>query len=196
MTADADPKHRSVYRLLPAMREYRTLHPDSIVDVLRWQMAGSTGPCPTEIRAEWGGHPRWKKGDFPHGDASSPVLSRRVADALGGELERAGRLLPVRITGAEDDDYLLYLVERVADCLDPERSSPPDELGRVRESVFVPDAVPVDVPAFRATGFPTAVCWNGWAVERLTDLIGDQLEARLVWSDAPGLVPHRDPWGF
>ncbi|MEU1200773.1 hypothetical protein ABZ446_31770 [Streptomyces sp. NPDC005813] len=179
------------------MREYQTLHFDnSPVDVMRWQLAGSLGPYPTEFTAEWGGHPRWKKSEFPTGDPSCPVLSRRVADLLRGDLEKAGRLLPVRIEKAAADEYLLYLVERVADCLDMERSSPPDQLGRVQRSVFRPEAVPVDVPAFRSTGFPTAVCWNGWAVERLTALLGDQLEVRLVWSEDPTLIPHHNPWGF
>ncbi|GGN85973.1 hypothetical protein GCM10011579_077270 [Streptomyces albiflavescens] len=187
----------SIYRLLPSMREYRTLHFDnSPVDVMRWQLDGSTGTYPTNFTAEWGGHPRWTKSEFPNGDPSSPVLSRRGADLLLSDLERAGRLLPVHIENAEADEYLLYLVERVADCLDMGKSSPPDQLGRVRKSVFRADALPADVPAFRSTGFPTAVCWNGWAAERLSVLLGDQLEVRLVWSEDPGLVPHPNPWGF
>ncbi|WP_369248419.1 hypothetical protein [Streptomyces sp. R41] len=179
------------------MREYQILHFDnSPVDLMRWQLGGSTGAHPKEFAAEWGGHPRWTKSEFPNGDPSSPVLSRRIADLLRDDLEKAGRLLPVRIEKAEADEYLLYLVEQVADCLDMERSSPPDRLGRVQQSVFRPEALPADVPAFRSMGFPTAVCWNGWAVELLSGLLGDLLEARLVWSEDPGLVPHPDPWGF
>ncbi|GAA5003386.1 hypothetical protein [Streptomyces siamensis] len=187
----------SVYRLLPGMREYQTLHLDnSVVDVMRWQLQGSVGLYPAEFTAERGGHSRWKKNELLTGTPGCPVLSRRIADLLRDDLEKAGRLLPVRIEKAAADEYLLYLVERVADCLDMERSSPPDQLGRVQRSVFRPEAVPVDVPAFRSTGFPTAVCWNGWAVERLTALLGDQLEVRLVWSEDPALVPHHNPWGF
>ncbi|MFI6490621.1 hypothetical protein [Streptomyces sp. NPDC050564] len=187
----------SVYRLLPSMREFQTLHFDnSHVDLMRWQLGVSTGEYRKEFTAEWGGHLRRTKSEFPTGDPSSPVVSRRIADLLRSDLERAGRLLPVHIENAEADEYLLYLVERVADCLDTEESSPPDRLGRVQRSVFRSDVLPADVPAFRSTGFPTAVCWNGWAVERLTALLGDRLEARLVWSEDPGLVAHPDPWGF
>jgi hypothetical protein len=198
MPTEERDKPLSVYRLLPSMREFQILHFDnSPVAVMRWQLAGSTGEYPAECAAEWGGHPRWTKSEFPTGDPSCPVLSRRIADLLWGDLEAAGHLLPVRIEDAvEADEYLLYLVERVSDCLDREKSSPPDRLGRVQKSVFRADVLPADVPAFRSTGFPTAVCWNGWAVERLTALLGDQLEARLVWSEDPGLVPHPDPWGF
>ncbi|PBC62060.1 hypothetical protein BKI49_20970 [Streptomyces sp. Tue6028] len=196
MTTEDRRTPLSLYRLLPSMREFQMLQFDDVrVELMRWQLGGSTGMYPTELTAEWVGDPRWKKNEFPTGTPGSPVLSRRIADLLRDDLEKAGRLLPVRIEKAADE-YLLYLVERVADCLDMERSSPPDQLGRVQRSVFRPEAVPVDVPAFRTTGFPTAVCWNGWAVERLTALLGDQLEVRLVWSEDPGLVPHHNPWGF
>ncbi|MFF4347723.1 hypothetical protein [Streptomyces sp. NPDC001530] len=197
MTTEERRTPLAVYRLLPSMREFQILQfGDLRVELMRWQLGGSTGPYPTELTAEWAGDPRWKKNEFPTGTPGSPVLSRRVADLLRSDLEGAGRLLPVRIEKAEADEYLLYLVERVADCLDMEKSSPPDRLGRVQKSVFRPDTLPADVPAFRSTGFPTAVCWNGWAVERLSALLGDQLETRLVWSEDPGLVPHPDPWGF
>ncbi|MFC4464987.1 hypothetical protein ACFPH6_10600 [Streptomyces xiangluensis] len=197
MTTEGTEEHLSVYRLLPSMREFQLLHFDnSLVDLMRWQVGCSQGPSPTEFTAEWGGHPRWTKSEFPTGNPSSPVLSRRLADLLRGDLERAGRLLPVRIENADEDNYLLCVVERVADCLDTEKSAPPDKLGRVQRSIYRPEAVPADVPAFRSTGFPTAVCWNGWAVDLLTGLLGDQVEARLVWSEDPGLVPHPDPWGF
>ncbi|MFE1260124.1 hypothetical protein ACFW5X_06335 [Streptomyces albogriseolus] len=41
-----------------------------------------------------------------------------------------------------------------------------------------------------------AVQCNGWAAERLVELTGDQIEARLCWSENPTAVPHPDPWGF
>ncbi|MEU9150693.1 hypothetical protein AB0D59_09135 [Streptomyces sp. NPDC048417] len=196
MTTEGIEEHLSVYRLLPSMSDFQLLHlDDQVVELMRWQRAGSAGPYPARFTAEWAGDPRWPKSEFPTGDASSPVLSRRIADLLWDDLEKAGRLLPVRIKNA-DDGYLLYLVERVVDCLDTERSSVPDRIGRIRESVFRADAVPADVPAFRPTAFPTAVCWNGWAARLLSGLLGDQLECRLVWSEDPGPVPHPDPWGF
>ncbi|WP_189325940.1 hypothetical protein [Streptomyces flaveus] len=197
MTTEGTEEHLSVYRLLPSMREFQLLHFDnSLVDLMRWQASGSQGQFPMEFTAEWGGHPRWTKSEFPTGNPSSPVLSCRLADLLRDDLERAGRLLPIRIENADADDYLLYVVELVADCLDTEKSSPADKLGRVQRSVFRPEALPADVPAFRPTGFPTAVCWNGWAVDLLNGLLGDQLEARLVWSEDPKDVPYPDPWGF
>ncbi|MFD3584904.1 hypothetical protein [Streptomyces sp. NPDC058683] len=196
MTTEGIEEHRSVYRLLPSMADFQLLHfGDEVVDLLRWQRGGSDGPHPMQFAAEWVGDPGWPKNEFPNGGPSLPVLSRRIADLLQGDLQGAGKLLPVAIKDA-DDDYLLYLVERVADCLDSEKSSPPDAIGRIRESVFRADDIPADVPAFRTTAFPTAVCWNGWAARLLSGLLGEQLECRLVWSQDPGQVPHPDPWGF
>lgn len=188
------------------MREFQVLRLDNtVVDVMRWQLNGSQGDHPTDFTAEWGGDPRWRKSDFPNGDPSTPALSRRVVDHLRNDLTRAGSLLPVHIEYPEkssrppvlqEDEYFLYLVERAVDCLDPQRSSPPDQLGRIQTSVFRPDAVPAELPAFRSTQFPIGVCWNGWMVDRLADLLGDQLEIRLVWSEDSTLDPHPNPWGF
>ncbi|MEU6680963.1 hypothetical protein [Streptomyces sp. NPDC046925] len=206
MTPEEQNKPLSVYRLLPSMREFQLLCFDnSLVDVMRWQLGGSRGPHPTVFSAAWGGDTRWRKSDFPSGNPSSPALSRRLADRLGDDLRAGGRLLPVHIDAADTrprgrdargDEYFLYLVERAVDCLDQEKSSPPDQLGRIRTSVFRPDAVPTELPAFRPTQFPTAVCWNGWMVERLAEFLGDQLETRLVWSQDPKRTAHPDPWGF
>ncbi|MER5524035.1 hypothetical protein ABT075_05375 [Streptomyces sp. NPDC002677] len=194
--SDVPQRNPAVYRLLPSTADFQLLHfGDDVVDLLRWQRGGSEGPHPVRFTAEWVGDPAWPKNEFPNGGVGLPVLSRRIADLMWGELEGAGKLLPVRIKDA-DDDYLLCLVERVADCLDREKSSPPDVIGRIKDSVFRADDIPVDVPAFRTTAFPTAVCWNGWAVRLLSGLLGEQLECRLVWSEDPGLVPHHDPWGF
>ncbi|MEV2253122.1 hypothetical protein AB0I94_21505 [Streptomyces sp. NPDC050147] len=207
MTNNGQSKPLSVYRLLPSMSEFQLLYFDnSLVEVVRWQFNGSTGDHPTRFNAEWGGHEKWPKSDFPNGDPASPVLSRRIVDALQEvDFAAAGRLLPVHIEGPDnnsrpkrptEDEYLLYLVEHVADCIDSAQSSPPDHLERIQRAVFRPDAVPAELPAFRAKQFPTAVCWNGWMVERLTHVLGDQLEARLVWSEDPTLTPHHAPWGF
>ncbi|MFC8869098.1 hypothetical protein ACFUAC_15760 [Streptomyces sp. NPDC057148] len=38
--------------------------------------------------------------------------------------------------------------------------------------------------------------WNGWAVDRLREILGADLEARLIWSEDPSGKPHPDPWGF
>ncbi|CAL9441624.1 hypothetical protein SUDANB176_02259 [Streptomyces sp. enrichment culture] len=77
-----------MYRLPPSVREYRTLHGgEAIGKVLHRQPADSPGSCPIGLRAERGRHLRWKKGEFPQGEAGSAVLSRRVVDAFGGESE-------------------------------------------------------------------------------------------------------------
>lgn len=74
MTTEGTEEHLSVYRLLPSMREFQLLHFDnSLVDLMRWQVKGSQGSFPTVFTAEWGGHPRWTKSEFPTGD---PQLSR------------------------------------------------------------------------------------------------------------------------
>lgn len=104
--------------------------------------------------------------------------------------------MPVNIDGSAGDEYLLHVVERVVDCFDEQRSSAPDQIGRIKKSVFRPEALPVELAAFRFPQFPTAVCWNGWMVERLVGLLGDQLESRLIWSEDPSLSPHPAPWGF
>ncbi|MFF4232880.1 hypothetical protein [Streptomyces sp. NPDC001820] len=38
--------------------------------------------------------------------------------------------------------------------------------------------------------------WNGWAADRLAELVGDVPEVRLVWSQDPSFTSHRDPMGF
>ncbi|MCZ4096981.1 hypothetical protein C8250_001635 [Streptomyces sp. So13.3] len=57
------------------------------------------------------------------------------------------------------------------------------------------DATEAPLRAYRLPVFPTAVYWNGWAVDRLKELLGDDLEARLIWSEDPTLTSHPNPWG-
>ncbi|MER7181477.1 hypothetical protein ABT404_18670 [Streptomyces hyaluromycini] len=104
--------------------------------------------------------------------------------------------MPVQIDKAEGDDYVLYLVDQVVDCLDLRRSSKPKRNGEVKKPVYRPEALPSRPAAFRLPQFPRAVQWNSWAVDRLLDLTGDQIEARLTWSEEPGAKLHPDPWGF
>ncbi|MCT7352239.1 hypothetical protein N4P33_08625 [Streptomyces sp. 15-116A] len=68
--------------------------------------------------------------------------------------------------------------------------------GEVKKAVFRPEALPGQLPAFRLPQFPRAVQWNGWAVERLIELTGDEIEARLLWSEGPAAVRHPDPSGI
>ncbi|MGP3927460.1 hypothetical protein [Streptomyces sp. 8N616] len=121
----------------------------------------------------------------------------RAADLLRDRLVEAGSLVPVRIDGSLVDHYLLHLVEQVVDCVDTRRSSQPKRAtGEMKKTVLRPEALPVCLPAFRVPQFPVAVYWNGWAVELLTEVLGDDIEARPVWSDNPTLTPHPNPWGL
>ncbi|MER6269015.1 hypothetical protein [Streptomyces sp900105755] len=124
------------------------------------------------------------------------MLSRRLAEGFGDELLSAGSLVPVEIRNGKGDDYVLYLVDQVVDCLDSHRSSKPKRNGEVKRPVYRPEALPARLPAFRLPQFPRAVQWNGWAVDRLLGLTGDQIEARPTWSEDPAVRPHPDPWGF
>lgn len=189
----------SVYRLLPSLSEYRQLHLDSVGvrQLMRWQSAGAGAEPPARLSAEWMGERRWARSEFPSGRPGAPVLSRRLADGLGEALSSAGRLVPVDIKGAKHDEYFVYLVEQVVDCLDLRRSSKPKRLdGEVKKPVYRVEALPTRLPAFRLPQFPGAVQWNGWAADRLVDLTGDQIEKRLTWSQDPALKPHPDPWGI
>ncbi|MCZ4118207.1 hypothetical protein [Streptomyces sp. H39-S7] len=194
------------YRLLPSLGEFRTLYLSNLLTLVRWQIAGSPeGNKPTGLSGEWAatdvGDPRVRPAEFPSGYPGAPVLSRRVADLLGDELCRAGSFEPLDIAdgpGSIPDagEYVLYLVRSIVDCLDTRRSSKPKRAGgEVKKAVFRPEAFPADLPAFRLPVFPTAVYWNGWAVDRLKELLGDDLEARLIWSEDPTLIPHPNPWG-
>ena len=62
--------------------------------------------------------------------------------------------------------------------------------------VFRADALPVGLPAFRVPESLEFVYWTGRTADRLTELLDDDLEARLVWSDDPALTPHPNPWGI
>lgn len=84
----------------------------------------------------------------------------------------------------------------MVDCLDMRRSSKPKRSGEIKKEVFLPEALPAHLPAFRLPQFPRAVQWNGWAAQRLLALIGDQIEARLLWSEDPSATPHPNPWGI
>lgn len=188
----------SVYRLQPAFGDVRTLlFGPSLSRLMRWQISGSAADLPGRLTAEWDGNPLLPESEFPSGYPGAPVLSRRVAEALGDELSKAGRLLPVEVEGAEEGAYLLYAVEAVVDCVDTRRSSKPKKGGGpMKITVLRPDALPVDLPAFRVPESSRVVHWNGWAVARLAGLLKEKLEARVVWSEDASHTPHPDPWGF
>ncbi|WP_405870223.1 MULTISPECIES: hypothetical protein [unclassified Streptomyces] len=197
--ADGPEKGLSVYRLMPSLSDYQTLSLNNfdVRGLMRWQRAGGEADRPMRLRAEWLGERRWSKSEFPTGYHGAPVLSRRLAERFGDELLAAGSFVPVDIDGAKDDEYCLYLVEEVVDCLDLRRSSKPKKMdGEVKKAVFRVEAMPTHLPAFRLPQFPGAVQWNGWAADRLCDLTGDQIEKRLLWSEDPTDKPHPDPWGI
>lgn len=190
----------SVYRLLPSLSDYQGLHLESadVIRLMRWQRDGTEADRPARLRATWLGERKWAKSEFPSGRAGAPVLSRRLAESMGEGLAAAGSLVPVDIDAAvKDDEYFLFVVEAVVDCLDLRRSSKPKKIdGEVKKAVFRPEALPSHLPAFRLPQFPGAVQWNGWAADLLADLTGDQIEKRLIWSEDPATRPHPDPWGI
>lgn len=194
------PRERAVYRLLPGMGadrgEYRALTiGGELTRVLRWMLSGSPDDYPAEINAEWVGDPSWRPVEFSPGASEAPLLTGRIAEKFRADFEAAGRLQPLHVDGAESEDCFVFLVEKVVDCLDADKSSEPEWDGVIRESVFRAEAVPIDLPAFRVPQ-STKVYWNGWMVDRLLKLVATDVEARLVWSDDPTRVPHPDPWGF
>jgi hypothetical protein len=195
--SEVPQRSQAVYRLLPSLNDYETLRLDGADQsrLMRWQRGGDEADRPTVLRAEWmdDSAPR---SEFPSGSPGAPVLSRRLAERFGDELLSAGSLVPVEICNGKRDDYVLYVVDQVVDCLDPRRSSKPKRNGEIKRPVYLPDALPARLPAFRLPQFPRAVQWNGWAVDRLLGLTGDQIEARLTWSEDPAAKPHPDPWGF
>ncbi|MFF8533672.1 hypothetical protein ACN6K9_007756 [Streptomyces sp. SAS_267] len=197
----------TVYRLLPSMGEFRTLLlGGSLRKLIRWQITGSATDLPPSFSGSWDGNPGRRKGEFPSGYPGAPILSRRVADLLAEDLSESGPFVPVVIEAADpafpadaggSDDYVLHLVEQVVDCLDTRRSSRPKKTtGEITEAVFRAEALPVGLAAFRVPEFRGGVHWNGWAADRLSELLGDDIEARLVWSEDPAARPHPSPWGF
>lgn len=120
-----------------------------------------------------------------------------VVEALRDDLLKAGRMMPVEIDGGEEGAYLFYAVEAVVDCVDQRRSSTPKKAtDQMKTTVFRRDALPSGLQAFRVPEFPGGVHWNGWAVGWLREILGADLEARLIWSEDSALTPHPDPWGF
>ncbi|MEV6235443.1 hypothetical protein [Lentzea sp. NPDC051838] len=199
MTADI-PRKRSVYRLLTGMSEARgayrelSIETSDLTDVIRWELSGSSGSYQNPVHAKWLGERSLRPVEFKPDDAA-PCVSVRIAERFRADFEAAGTLRPLVIDGHEDPEWLVFLVEKVVDCLDVERSSEPEWDGTVRKSVFRADAVPVHLPAFRIPQ-STDVQWNGWMVDRLMKLVSLDVEARLVWSENPAVQPHPDPWRF
>jgi len=202
MTADRSGGPFTVYRLMPSMGDFRTLSLEEYAHrrLIRWLRTGDSADLPESFGAEWVGNPRLRASEFPCGYPGAPVFSSRVAGLMADGLSAAGRYLPVFPDDTDpraDPGYLLYLVEKVVDCVDLRRSSKPKKgTGQMKMTVFRPDALPAELPAFRVPEFPGAVHWNGWAVDRLQGILGADLEARVIWSEDRSLTPHPNPWGF
>ncbi|GAA3888163.1 hypothetical protein [Streptomyces sedi] len=194
-----DPREVAVYRLMPSRRDIRAvLLDESHTQLKRWAFHGPPEERPDHFGAEWLGERRWPKAEFPSTFPDAPVFGPRLVEAFGAELEAAGTLLPLTITdggAAVDEDYRVYVVDEVVDCVDTVASSRPGPLGEMDRTVFRLDALPTHLPAFRVPEFRMGIYWNGWMVDRLKELLGDALEARLAWSNVPGRRPHRYVWG-
>jgi hypothetical protein len=184
----------SVFRLLPSMGDFRTLliEEPSLVRLIRWQRGIETEP-PTSVTANWIGDPGLRTTKYPSGGVGDPMIARDIVEQVRDDFTKGGSFVPVVIDGV-DGDFDLYLVESVTDCLDERRSSKPKGSGRtIKIAIFRPEAIPLDVPAFRIPQSPGAVYWNGWAADLLQKLVGDDLERRLVWSEDKTLKPHPNP---
>jgi hypothetical protein len=168
----------------------------SVGKLIKYQLSGAPSDRPADFRVEWNYDPSVRTTEFPSSDPGAPILSTRIADLMRDDLATAGSLVPVIIDGDDTGEYVLYLVEKAVDCVDTERSSEPKRLsGEMEKTVFRRDALPVNLPAFRVPECPEFVHWNGWAVDWLLDLVGDDLETRLIWSEDPALPVHPNPWG-
>lgn len=188
----------AVYRVLPPYRDgLRTVlvHGEQL---MRWQKRGDPADFPERVEAEWQGPAEWEEIDYPSSSVGAPVLSRRIADHVRERFSKGGTFVPVDLPEAPTGAYELYVPLHVVDCLDQEKSSEPRRPGGVIEkAVFHPEALPVELPAFRTPEFPRGVYWNAWAVDLLRELVGDdELELRLVWSTDPNAPVHRNPMGF
>ncbi|MDT0269029.1 hypothetical protein RM844_22340 [Streptomyces sp. DSM 44915] len=188
-----------MYRLLPSLVEQTPLRLDdaSLAALVDWQIHGEARPTPDRVRAQWYEANGARAADFPSGYPGAPVLGPRLLPALAEAIPSAGALVPVEIDGTEAHGYHLFRVDAVVDCVDTARSTVRyASTGELERTVLRPEVIPTELPAFRVPQFPTAVHWNAWAALRLRDLIGDDLELRLVWSADPGQRPHPSPWGF
>ncbi len=188
----------AVYRIMPPFREnLRTVLVLS-EQLIRWQRHADPDDFPARVTAEWQGPPEWQEIDYPSSSSSATVLSRRIADRVRDRFANGGTFVPVDLPEKPEGAYELFVAEHVVDCLNHEKSSEPRmPRGEIQRVVFRPDALPYHLPAFRIPECPWAVHWNGWAVDLLRDLIGeDNLELRLVWSTDPEAKPHRAPMGF
>ncbi|MBB1157080.1 hypothetical protein H4281_28370 [Amycolatopsis sp. DR6-1] len=194
------PRGRAVCRLLPSVSEargeYRALTiGGELTKVVRWMLSGSPDDYPRGIVAEWVGDPGWRPVEFSPGADEAPIVGRGVADEFRADFEASGSLLPLIVDGKESDEWFLFLVEQVVDCLDLGESSEPEWDGVIRKSVFRPDAVPSGLPVFRVPQ-STKLYWNEWAADRLRTLAAPDVETRLIWSADPTRTPHPDPWSF
>ncbi|UCM90635.1 hypothetical protein [Streptomyces marincola] len=178
----------AVYRLLPRPTGARHLSLGPSLDrLMTWQYYGwrEAGPLPAVFEGEWRGDPGARPSAFPSGDPGAPVLGPRVADAVGEDLLAAGSLRPVVINGTDAEGYVLYVVDRVADCLDVSASLLSREQPRViHRAAFRPEALPAGLPAFRVPQSPCVVYWNGPMAERLATLLGADVELSPVWPRA------------
>ncbi|MER6527717.1 hypothetical protein [Streptomyces sp. NPDC001508] len=202
MTADRARGPLAVYRLMPSLGEFRTLSLEEYAHrrLIRWLRTGAAEGLPESFTAEWVGNPRLRPTEFPCGYPGAPVFSRRIAEPVAEDLAAAGRYLPVHPEDSGpggEAPYLLHLVEKVVDCVDPRRLSKPKRgTGQMKQTVFLPEALPTGLPCFRVPEFPGGAHWNAWAVDRLKDMLGADLEARLIWSEDLTLTPHPNPRGF
>ncbi|MFE6759999.1 hypothetical protein ACFVDQ_41460 [Streptomyces sp. NPDC057684] len=185
-----------VFRVLPELGDrLKGLLVDAL-PLIQWEIDSSAHPLPAALLAEWHGNAGATVSDYPSGHVVAPVLSRKLADETRAAFQPFGTYIPVHVPDDGPDDFCAYIPDVVADCLDHEASSAPDEAGEIWRAVFVPDRIPYAAPCFRLTDNKTFVYWNGWAARLIQSLAGlDNVELRLVWSTETTTEPHPRPMG-
>jgi hypothetical protein len=164
--------------------------------LMGWQLKPGEYPRPRSLDAHWEGDPAGRPSRFPSYMLETAILIPEVVAAMAEELGHGGSLVPLQ---AADDGivvkgvYRAYLAETVVDCLDEAASSEPQQYTNFRRQVaFHADRLP-DTPAFRVPQTPTITYWNRGAAERIQAIVGDDVQAWVVWSQDPTLPVHPNP---
>ncbi|MFI0229755.1 hypothetical protein [Streptomyces sp. NPDC017086] len=186
-----------VFRLVPPFGDH---FKGLLIDgrpVIGWELDSEANDLPPGVSSEWHGNPKGMAAEYPSGHPAAPVLSRRLTEETRSRFQDFGYYIPVIAPGTQPGDYYAYVPTVVADCLDKNASSPPDEAGEIERTVFVPAELPLDAPCFRLPDNRTYVYWNGWAARLIRSIVGpENIELRLVWSSDPHATPHPRPMGF
>ena len=171
---------------------------DDLIALARHLATPDEFPRPDSLQAHWEGHPSGRRYAYPSYDLLAPILPVLAADVLRDELTGSGSLVPLETADdgpVEHGAYELFVAENLVDCLDVEASSDPENRDGYRRTVaFHADRLP-DTLAFRVPQIPTLTYWTRTGADRVVDLVGDDVEPVVVWSQDPDLPVHPNPMG-